>query len=60
MPSKCSDGQDNIPLDIMKLSINHVTLPLSNIINNSFAAGSFSQDLKLAKVCPVFKNGYRP
>ena len=41
------------------LCINHVALPLSNVINNSFAAGSFTQDFKHAKVCPVFKNGDR-
>ena len=67
MQAKQSAGFDDIPLDIMKLSTSYVAKPLTAIINNSFRNGSFPDTLKIAKVCPVYKNGdtseltnYRP
>ena len=51
----------------MNVSIRHIAEPLSELINKSFLTGSFPDRLKIAKVCPVFKNGdkrlfsnYRP
>ena len=67
MKNKASFGCDNIPLKIVKSSINSVADVLSNIINSSFTTGIFPDLLKIAKVCPIFENGektlfsnYRP
>ena len=67
LSSKWSAGYDSIPVNIIKVSIPYIAEPLSQLINKSFLTGSFPQRLKIAKVCPVFKNGdkhlfsnYRP
>jgi len=64
---KTSSGYDNIPTDILKLSINYIAPHLSTIINNSFITGCVPEALKIAKVYPVYKSGdksnicnYRP
>ena len=56
---KHSSGFDDIPVDIMKFAMPYIAVPMSEIINNSFAAGIVPNDLKIAKVCPIFKNGER-
>ena len=45
----------------------NIAEPISRLINYSFATGKFPDQLKIAKVCPMFKNGdntcfanYRP
>ena len=67
LKAKSSAGYDDIPSDIMKLSINFTASILSKIINKSFSEGQVPALLKVAKVCPVYKNGdkstisnYRP
>ena len=64
---KTSAGFDCIPVSIMKASISCIVEPLVNIINSSFRCGIFPDQLKIAKICPVFKDGkhdsfqnYRP
>ena len=54
-------------IDIMKLAIPFIAEPLSLLINQSFSDGNMHDCLKIARVCPVFKNGdaseftnYRP
>jgi len=67
LKSKTSSGYDEIPTDIMKLSINFVAPHIVNIINKSFTDGDFPDLLKIAKICPIYKAGevsnisnYRP
>ena len=67
LKNKKSFGQDEIPVDIMKKSIQYISEPLAIIFNSSFKTGTFPDLLKIAKVCPVFKDGskqdisnYRP
>jgi hypothetical protein len=65
--SKWSAGFDCNPTNVMKFSIIHTAEPISRIINKSFSTGIFPEKLKIAKICPIFKNGekclfsnYRP
>jgi hypothetical protein len=65
--NKKSAGNDQIPLTIMKSSVTNIAAPLASIINHSLLTGNFPDTLKIAKVCPIYKNGdkslvenYRP
>ena len=62
-----SAGYDNIPASIARQCIQHYIKSLTYLINSSFECGIFPNELKLAKVIPIFKNGnkqdisnYRP
>ena len=64
---KSSPGWDNIPTLIAKHAIHCYIKPLVFLINQSLIEGVFPDELKLAKVIPVFKAGssielsnYRP
>ena len=59
LPNKKSYGFDEIPVTIMKQTIDLLAKPLSDIINLSFSKGIVPKLLKMAKVCPVYKNGSR-
>ena len=48
---------DNIPKGIIKLSIDIIVEPLTEIINVSLVSGCFPDTLKIAKVLPIFKTG---
>ena len=62
-----SAGWDFIPASIAKQSIQSYIQPLTGLINSSFQNGIFLEELKIAKVIPIFKHGdktgianYRP
>ena len=62
-----SPGRDDIDTYVVKRCIHLISFPLSHIFNASFEQGIFPNDLKLAKVIPVYKKGdnclctnYRP
>ena len=57
--NKLSSGHDDIPVNIMKASIYPVADVISNIINSSLQTGIYPDQLKIAKICPVFKSGER-
>lgn len=64
--SRATDVYD-IDTVLLKRSAEHVTAPLTHIINLIFARGIFPDGLKVAKIIPVFKKGdvesvdnYRP
>ena len=54
-----SAGYDNIPASIAKQCIEHYIKPLTYLINSSFQYGIFPNELKLAKVILIFKNGHK-
>ena len=60
-------GHDELPPSIMKQLCNEYCIPLSYIINSSIIQGDFPEELKLAKVIPIYKadneqhiQNYRP
>ena len=64
---KCSAGNDNISVKLLKQLSSCLSVTLSRIINQSLHNGIFPDLLKLAKVIPLYKkdekfvfNNYRP
>lgn len=62
-----SAGYDDIPPSLLKLSSDIISAPLAHVINLSLVTGFYPNQLKNAKVIPVFKSGdkrevnnYRP
>ena len=60
-------GADNIPISVIKKSIDVISDPLLSLINLSLASGTFPDKLKIAKITPILKTGdaclvqnYRP
>jgi len=64
---KKASGPHSIPMLILKLISQDISIPLSKLINLSFETGVFPEILKISKVVPIFKKGsplepsnYRP
>ena len=64
---KNSSGPDNISTKLLKLILPTISIPLCHLFNLSLQTGFVPQQLKTAKVVPVFKSGdkhnftnYRP
>lgn len=57
--NKTSTDVNFIDTYILKEIIHRIVKPLTYICNLSFQTGIFPQDMKLAKVRPIFKNGDR-
>jgi hypothetical protein len=67
LKNKSSCGYDEIPLNILKISVPFIKSPLIYIINKSITIGIFPEHLKYSQINPVFKSGdkadmcnYRP
>ena len=67
LKNKTSQGHDNISSKLMKQSIEYIALPLTHIINQSMTTGTVPEEMKRAKIIPIFKSGnqhlfnnYRP
>ena len=56
--SKCV-GPNSIPTKILHLIKDKISIPLSELINKSFATGCFPNICKTAKVIPIFKTESR-
>ena len=52
-------GPFSTPDPLLKILKTHIAPLLSSLINDSFLCGTFPNKLKLAKVTPVFKKGFR-
>ena len=64
---EASSGYDDVTSKIVKVSYEDYIQPLTHVINLSLVNGIVPQELKIAKVIPLFKNGdativnnYRP
>ena len=58
---------DTLPIKIFKKLSNVLSLPILNLINQSFSTGSFPEKMKIARITPIYKAGnktipsnYRP
>ena len=67
LPSKKSSGYDNLSQLHVKIFGEQIVLPLAILINKSIVEGIVPQELKIAKIIPVFKSNakddisnYRP
>ena len=59
LKSKSSFGHDEISTKLLKQTINNITLPITHIVNRSFITGIVPDQMKVAKVVPVFKSSDR-
>ena len=50
-------GKDDISAKYLKLSASVISQPLATILNTSIITGVYPDDLKNAKVTPIFKKG---
>ena len=57
LDSKTSSGIDNISNTLLKSIQQHLSKPLSLIVNQMLKTGIFPDKLKIAKVIPLFKKG---
>ena len=53
---KTSSGHDDISTKIMNETIQNIILPITHIINRSFASGILPDQMKRAKVIPIYKS----
>ena len=57
MPSNKTPGPDKVSMSVLKDCLPVVLGPITNIINCSFATSTFPDDMKLAEVIPLLKDG---
>lgn len=67
MSGSDSSSFDEISTNFVKQIIIQIAHPLSELANSCFCTGKFPQNMKIAKVCPIYKSGsknemanYRP
>ena len=57
LKNKASSGFNDIPVTVVRKCISAIAEPLVSLINCSFRTGRFPDQIKVAKVYPVFKDG---
>ena len=57
--SKKATGHDDIPAKALKISAEHITMPITYIINKGIKIAKFPSDMKKAEVLPSFKKKCR-
>ena len=55
MRSKSSTGHDSIPMKFLKFVVGNISLPLTNIINNSIQMSIFPAQWMIGCICPIPK-----
>ena len=56
LKTKCTEGFDGISTKL-QATIHEITTPLEHILNQSIVTGTVPENLKTAKVVPVYKSG---
>ena len=54
-----ASGYDNIPARLLVYAVEYIKEPLTHIFNLSITSGIFPDELKIARVIPVFKKGVK-
>ena len=57
LKTKCTEGFDGMSTKLLQATIHEITIPLEHILNQSIVTGTVPQNLKTAKVIPVYKSG---
>ena len=64
---KASTGHDGVSTKFLKETINNIIQPITHVINKSLCTGIFPDQMKIAKVIPIYKSSdqcnlqnYRP
>ena len=57
LKSSTSEGFDTISMKIIKTTVHEVAMPLAHIFNQSFLTGTVPDNMKIAKIVPIFKSG---
>ena len=67
LKSSPSQGFDNFSMQIIKTTMHIIAAPLAHICNQSFLTGIVPDNMKIAKILPIYKSGnkkilnnYRP
>jgi hypothetical protein len=55
--SNKASGYDNIPMAVVQHSIGIISRPLAHIINLSISHGIVPDEMKIARLIPLFKAG---
>ena len=55
MRSYSSTGHNSIPIKFLKLEADDISLPLTNIMNNSIQMNVFPAQWKIGRICPISK-----
>ena len=58
--SNSAAGYDEMPASIMKQLVSYFVLPLTFLVNKSIAQGTVPDELKIAKMLPIYKNEVLP
>ena len=59
LPSGTAAGSDKIPTFAVKHSIDLISEPISHLVNLSISSGVVPNEMKIARVVPIFKSGDR-
>ena len=49
-------GSDEMPASLMKQLVIYYAEPLTHLINQSISQGVFPEEMKLAKILPIYKS----
>ena len=57
LKTKFTIGFDSLSTKLIQQTIGEIIIPLRHIINQSFVTGVVPENLKVAKVIPIYKSG---
>ena len=57
LKTKCTVGFDSLSTKRIQQTTEEIIIPLRHIINQSFVTGVVPENLKVAKIIPIYKSG---